>query len=211
MVSRTLYRKIEDALANVVFGLVWIACLVALAVTVLSLGGCSEPATDGFDGSKVTAAELERQAQERIDAAETWAETELAGHEAEIAKVRKELDATRRNVSAKVDAGLADIERQWKQRESAVGLAQFGAGFLNVPGLDVAALIGTAAGAFGLGRAGRKKVADQAWDEAIAHAEAQVTKRDAAWDSAKSEDPLKQLAAVAVPLLIAKFAEGGKS
>lgn len=188
--------------ADIVF---WLSVAAIGGIIIVSLGGCSEPATDGFDGEKVTASELERQAQERIDAAESWAEQELAGHEAEIAQVRKELNATRKNIESKVTSGLADIERQWKQRESAVGLAQFGAGFLNVPGLDVAALIGTAAGAFGLGRAGRKKLADQTWEEALAHAEAQVVKRDAAWDAAKSDDPLKQIAAVAVPLLLASI------
>jgi hypothetical protein len=84
------------------------------------------------------------------------------------ARIGRDLEATRRNVAAAVAQGQADLERQWAQREGIVGLVQ-GVASAAAPltgGLDPGWLVAAAAGAFGLGRAGRKALADKTWDEA---------------------------------------------
>jgi hypothetical protein len=179
---------------------------VAVVVIGCSLSGCSEPTTLGFDDKPVTGAQLEAQADDRLDATEKWAEKELAGHDEAIAKVRAEVDATRRNITSRVNAGRADIERQYQTREQWAGIIGQNAGLANliVPGLG--SVLAGAAGV-ALGRSGRRKVADEAWDDGKAHAEAEVLKRDAAWDAAKLDakpDPTAALLTTLLPLLIAK-------
>lgn len=186
--------------------MLWGCALGLLIAVVAMLAGCSDPQTTGFDDKPVTGAQLEAQASERLDATERWAEQELTGHEAAIAKVKAEVDATRKHIAATVSAGLADIERKWQQREAWGGLIGQNAGLANLilPGLG-SVLSGVAGVA--LGRSGRKTLADAAWDDGKAHAEAEVVKRDAAWDAAKLDskaDPATALLTTLLPLLIAK-------
>lgn len=84
------------------------------------------------------------------------------------ARIGRDLEATRRNVAAAVDAGKSEIERQWSQREGIVGVLQGAASAVRplTGGMDPGWLVAAAAGAFGLGRAGRKKLADETWDQA---------------------------------------------
>ena len=203
-------KKVVDRVIEVVVACL---CIAALVVIVCSQAGCAEPTTKGFDGQPVTEGELEAQADERLDATEQWAEKELAGHEDAIAKVKAEVDATRRNIESRVNAGRADIGRQWQQREDVIGVVSGSAGLadLLLPGLGS---ILTGAVGVALGRAGRQKAADKAWDEAQAAKEAEIAKRDHTWDEAKRDakisDPLSQLIPLLIPLIVAKVGTPGK-
>lgn len=186
--------------------------LLCLALALFALSGCQEPTTTNPwqpEGPRLTAEQLEAEAGDRLAATEDWAAQELAGHEAAIARVQKEVDATRASIARRVSAGMTDIERQHRQREGWVGVVNAGSGLadLVVPGLGsvLTGAIGVA-----IGRAGRKRLADQTWDEAQRAKEAEVLTRDQTWDAAKqearAEDPLAKLVAIAAPLLIAKLA-----
>ena len=184
-----------------------LVALCAFAAVAAFLPGCQEPTTKNPwqpDAPPLTADQLELEATDRINAAESWAEQELAGHDDAIAKVRKELDATRQSISRRVSAGMADIDRQRQQREGFLSAIQTGSGSLDllVPGIGAVAsgLLGAV-----VGRAGRQKREDAAYDLGKSDAHDERDERDNTWDEAQrvvKPDPTSTALQTLLPVLL---------
>lgn len=70
MVARTLYRKIEDTLAIVVYGAVWVMCLAALVVVVFTQASCAGRVAGVSVASQAAASALTAYEQARISGME---------------------------------------------------------------------------------------------------------------------------------------------
>lgn len=99
------------------------------------------------------------------------------------ATVTQTVKDTLADIAARRDAAQADIATRAEYASFLSGAAQQYGGM--VPGGGIVAGLLSGLVGIGIGRAGRKKELDKTWDEASNHKEAEVAKRDAAWNEAQ--------------------------